>query len=238
MSVRKTAAPAGTVVGLQVVKTLGFWIAMAIFSFVVGLFILSPMINVVRGTQAGPAVNSATSGDPSPPGPSSQRQERGSVAAPSESRGRDRGVDSDVQITTDRDSRHTVQTPERVDDSVSRRDDSASRTDTNTDGTADSTNRNPYRRDSNADRADRTDAQRDADAPQPASSLDHPSTDDRAQRSDADRTDRSTDPPADPPAPSTRRHRRPRRQPDDSNPPRGAADSSAGGVQHGESIDR
>src|SRR5438132_1103991 len=116
MSVRKTASvggagSSGSVIGVHVVKTLGFWIALAIASFIVGLFILSPLINVASGSHNVPAMTASSLGHTQPPRPASN-----SAAGPRTESRRERSTDSDVAITPGRDANQDVQSPAPVDD--------------------------------------------------------------------------------------------------------------------------
>src|ERR1051325_3455844 len=132
MSVRKTAsvrgaAGSGTVIGVQVVKTLGFWIALALASFVIGLFILSPLINVASGTHSPPTAST-------PPSSQAPAPRNHSAVAPITQSRRERATDSDGGISPELENRSEVQRPEPVDDgSASRANDSAARTDPNAD---------------------------------------------------------------------------------------------------------
>ncbi len=147
MSVRKSLSrtPSSSALAL---RSLGIWALLAIASFIVGLFILSPLINVAAGSHsASPAVNSSASPAPSAPPPSTLAV----VPNVTERKRAERPADADVQITTDKpktQDHSEIQNPQGLDNAgaapstgeQSNRDKNASRRTRNEEGKGDPQN--------------------------------------------------------------------------------------------------
>jgi hypothetical protein len=85
--------------GMQALKSFGFWALLAGASFIVGLFILSPLINVAAGSRSTPqaAVPQATAPTTSPRPPS----QPSSAVTETPSRRQEQRTDSDVGISVE-----------------------------------------------------------------------------------------------------------------------------------------
>jgi len=234
MSVRKSAARTASrdmSGGAQALKSLGFWALLAGASFVIGLFILSPLINVAAGTHSTAGAAPTVSAPPSQPAPQPAAQP---VVTP---RRAEQPADSDVGINVEKpkapettdvqpsqglDASALTENTGDVSSRSSRRKRSADETDARTDRAGrDNADKAPDDAAVRPDRGERTD-----DA-QPTDSVD------RAGRTPRDRSSDSTD------ESGPRRTRRARRtrSGDESSPPKDNA-APPTDVQKGDSIDR
>lgn len=256
MSVRKSASRSavrelsGSAHGL---KSFGVWALAAAASFVVGLFILSPLINVAAGSRSAAPDTSMQSAPAPLPTPAPRSAAPTLAVAPH----MDRPVDSDVGISVEKPRQAEnpeVQTPQGVDQtatgrtdeprdtiSTSTREDRSPRLRRTTDGANAQTDRTAdggtaatdRTRDDNTSRTSRKGAGDRSEDPQQTDSID------RSGRSDHATRNRSTDSTSEPKPRRSRRTKKSSTQEADSpsrNP--GTSPGSPGDVQKGDNIDR
>jgi hypothetical protein len=251
MSVRKSAARTSArdlSGGAQALKSFGVWALLAAASFVVGLFILSPLINVAAGSRsAGPSASAQPA-----PAPSHQPAPATSTPTLTVPQRSDRPVDSDVGISVEKPrpaENPEVQAPQGLDQGATGRTDesdtqalgtgredrssrhrrgseeNASPSDRTTDSAAAPTDRVHEGEATRSSRQERTER---SEGPQPTESLDQSRRSDRAADATGDTKARRNRRPS---RPSGEDKKSPTRE---SNPqPAGSGD-----IQKGDNIDR
>jgi hypothetical protein len=215
MSVRKSAARSSAREmsgGAQAMKSLGIWALLAVASFVVGLFILSPLINAAAGSHSNPQPNTTVNA----PRPSSQPAPGPAASSIAPAEKPERRADSEVGISVDKPKpaeRSEVQKPLTVDSSAPSQDSATAATgdehrtrrrrDTDP-GAGEQGTTNPAGRSTDESTSDTTARGDRRSTEQPADSIDRSTTDRSTESTDENQTrrgrrtrrDRATDEPS------------------------------------------
>lgn len=204
-------------------KGIALWGSLLAGSFLIGFFIISPLMNAAAGQRNETKVDALNgASQPSKPGGTSAQ-----VAAPAPRR---QNTDDDpIKISPDKtDTNLDVQKPEKMDSEPSAQQDTGSRQNSNTDDTAGAT------RNSNRDNTQDVQAPANTDTSGDTSNADKPHRTRRATR------DSTSDTNTDEPKPAHKRTKK-RHNADETAPtPRSndSGDKGDTGVQKGEGIDR